>query len=88
MPQFLDLLRARGRVPDVRTVDRLERSFGSRDEVLAFLRRQTWVAPDGERDRRLQAALDEHIVVGPDGSVRLTDAPVLQLNVATWRPRS
>jgi CTP:molybdopterin cytidylyltransferase MocA/ubiquinone/menaquinone biosynthesis C-methylase UbiE len=88
MPAFVDLLRARGQAPEVRTVDRMERFFGSRDEALALLRRQTWVAPDGPKDRRLQAALRERIAARPDGSVSLTDAPVLQLGVATWRPRS
>jgi CTP:molybdopterin cytidylyltransferase MocA/SAM-dependent methyltransferase len=88
MLAFLDLLRARGRAPEVRVVDRMERSFGSRDEALAHLRRQTWVAPDGAKDGRLQAALDGQIAVGPDGSVSLADAPLLQLGVATWRPGS
>jgi hypothetical protein len=88
MPAFVDLLRVRGRAPEVRVVDRMERSFGSRDEALALLRRQTWVAPDGPKDRRLQDALDRQIAVGPDGSVSLADAPLLQLGVATWRPRS
>jgi CTP:molybdopterin cytidylyltransferase MocA/precorrin-6B methylase 2 len=88
MPAFIDLLRARGRAPEVRIVDRMERFFGSRDEVLGLLRRQTWVAPDGTKDRRLQAALDRQMAVGPDGSVSLADAPLLQLGVATWRPGS
>jgi CTP:molybdopterin cytidylyltransferase MocA len=88
MTAFVGLLQARGRAPEVRIVDRMERFFASRDEALALLRRQTWVAPDGPKDRRLQAALRERIVARPDGSVSLTDAPVLQLGVATWRPRS
>src|SRR6266508_1605855 len=87
MAAFVDLLHARGREPDVRTVDRMERFFGSRDEALASLRRQTWVAPDGPKDRRLQAALDAHVSVGPDGSIGLIDAPILRLSVATWLPR-
>jgi CTP:molybdopterin cytidylyltransferase MocA/precorrin-6B methylase 2 len=87
MPAFVHLLRARGRTPDVRTVDRMERFFGDRDDALSFLRRQTWVVPDGPRDRRLQAALDERIVARPDGSVGLTDAPILRVNIATWPPR-
>ena len=88
MPAFIDLLRARGRAPEVRIVDRMERFFGSRDEALGLLRRQTWVAPDGAKDRRLQAALDGQIAGGPDGSVSLADAPLLQLGVATWHPGS
>ena len=86
MPAFLDLLRARGRAPEVRTVDRMERFFGGSDEVLAFLRRQTWVEPDGPKDRRLQAALRDRLIARPDGSVGLTGAPSLEVNLATWRP--
>jgi hypothetical protein len=86
MPAFVDLLRARGRAPDVRTVDRMERFFGGAEEALTSLRRQTWVAPDGPKDRRLQAALRERVVARPDGSVGLTGAPILRVDVATWRP--
>jgi CTP:molybdopterin cytidylyltransferase MocA/SAM-dependent methyltransferase len=86
MPAFVDLLRARGRAPDVRTVDRMERFFGGAEEALTSLRRQTWVAPDGPKDRRLQAALRERLVARPDGSVGLTGAPILRVDVATWRP--
>jgi SAM-dependent methyltransferase len=86
MPAFVDLLRARGRRPDVTTVERMERSFGSADEALALFRRQTWVEPDGPKDRRLQAALRARLVGRPDGSVGLIGAPSLQVHLATWRP--
>jgi molybdenum cofactor cytidylyltransferase len=86
MPAFVDLLRARGRRPDVTTVERMERSFGSADEALALFRRQTWVEPDGPKDRRLQAALRVRLVARPDGSVGLIGAPSLQVHLATWRP--
>jgi hypothetical protein len=86
MPAFLDLLRARGRAPEVRTVDRMERFFGGTDEVLAFLRRQTWVEPDGPKDRRLQEAIRDRLVDRPDGSVGLAGAPSLEVRLATWRP--
>ena len=42
-------------------VERVERTFADRDQALALLRRQTWVAPDGEKDRRLQALMDERL---------------------------
>jgi len=88
MPACVDLLRARGRRPAVRVVDRMERFFGSADEALASLRRQTWVAPDGPKDRRLQAALHDRLVSRSDGSVGLTGAPNLEVSLATWRPRT
>ena len=88
MPAFADLLRARGRPPEVRVVEHVERTFHDRDEILGFLRRQTWVTPDGPRDRRLQAALDERLAPGPDGGVIMRGAPPLEMGVATWEPLS
>lgn len=87
MPAFMDLLRARGRAPDVRMVERGERSFPDRDGALGFLRRQTWVAPDGAKDRRLIAELDRRLVANADGSVGLRDVPDLAVGVVTWEPR-
>jgi CTP:molybdopterin cytidylyltransferase MocA len=87
LPAFVDLLAARGRVPDVRMVERGDRSFPDRDAALGFLLRQTWVAPDGPKGRRLQALLDERILPRPDGTVFLRNVPDLAVGVITWSPR-
>lgn len=88
LPAFVDLLTARGRTPTTRTVQREPRSFPDRDGALGFLRRQTWVALDGARDRALQAELDRRLVTLPDGTVTLRDVPDLMVGVVTWRPSS
>jgi molybdenum cofactor cytidylyltransferase len=87
LPEFLRLLEARGARPEVRRIARPGRVFASRDALLSFLRRQTWVVPDGERDRRLQAELDRRLIRHPDGSVELPDERG-DLGVVTWAPPS
>ena len=68
-------------------VERGERSFPDRDAALGFLRRQTWVGPDGPKDRRLQALLDERLIPRPDGTVGIRDVPDLAVGIVTWAPR-
>jgi hypothetical protein len=87
LPAFVELLNARGRAAEVRMVEREDRSFPDREGALGFLRRQTWVAVDGPKDRRLQALVDEHLVPRPDGTVGLRDVPDLAVGVITWAPR-
>ena len=87
LPAFVELLGARGRAPEVRMVERGDRSFPDRDGVIGFLRRQTWVAVDGPKDRRLQAMLDERLVPRPDGTVGLRDVPDLAIGLVTWEPK-
>lgn len=86
LPAFVELLRARGRAPEVRMVEREDRSFPDRDGALGFLRRQTWVAVDGPKDRRLQALVGERLVQRPDGTVTLRDVPDLTVGVISWAP--
>jgi CTP:molybdopterin cytidylyltransferase MocA/SAM-dependent methyltransferase len=84
MPEFVALLRARGRSPEVRLVESTARSYVDRDQALGLLRRQTWVRPDGEKDRLLQALLDERTIQRPDGRIALRDVPELQIGIVTW----
>ena len=83
---FVGLLRARGREPEVRIVERSVRGYADRAAALALLRRQTWVEPDGARDLQLQAALDERLAAQPDGTVAIASAPSLGVGLVTWRP--
>ena len=50
LPEFVELLRARGREPSVERLEREPRRFASRDELEGFLRRQLWVEPGGAAD--------------------------------------
>jgi molybdenum cofactor cytidylyltransferase len=85
LPEFLELLGSRGIQPRVERFPRDARAFSSPDELLAFLRRQTWVQPDGDRDRRLQQELDARLIAYADGTVGLPDERG-DIGLVTWRP--
>ena len=87
LEEFAGLLRARGRTPEIRMVERVERTFADRDQALALLRRQTWVAPDADKDRRLQALLDDRLEELPDGGFTVRGIPGLEIGIVTWSPR-
>ena len=86
LPEFLELLRARGRTPTVRMTEREMRRFASRDEVEGFLRRQLWVEGGSKADARFQRAMDELLVIDHDGQVGLRDQRPLPIGVVTWSP--
>jgi SAM-dependent methyltransferase len=86
LPDFVELLEARGARPEVAYASHEIRRFDSRDQLAGFIRRQLWVAEGGARDRRMQEALDDWLVSDGDG-VRLRDQPTLSIGVVTWPPR-
>lgn len=82
---FVDLLRARGASPSVDLLERPARAWRSRDEVLAFLRRQTWVRPDSPADHRLRDELDRVLVPTADG-LTLGTHEATRVGIVEWRP--
>jgi molybdenum cofactor cytidylyltransferase len=86
LPEFVELLEARGRTPTVQRLTREPRRFASRDELETFLRRQLWVEPDSRAGRRFRTALDGLIVTDPDGRVGLPDQRPMPIGVVTWSP--
>jgi molybdenum cofactor cytidylyltransferase len=86
LPAFVDLLRARGRDPNVTMLESSRRRWGSRDEVELYVRRQTWVAPGTAKDRRLQELIDEWLVPAEDGTVELSVVEPLQVGLVAWQP--
>jgi CTP:molybdopterin cytidylyltransferase MocA len=87
LPAFVDLLNARGRLPSVDMIETSRRRWPSRDELEAYVRRQTWVAPGSEKDRRMLELLDEWLVTHADGSVELSVSEPLRIGLVAWRPR-
>ena len=78
LADFVDLLEARGARPEVELVSRPARGWCSRDDLVGFLRRQTWVMPGSGGDHALEAELDRLAVprAGPvtqptDGATRI-----------------
>jgi CTP:molybdopterin cytidylyltransferase MocA/ubiquinone/menaquinone biosynthesis C-methylase UbiE len=86
LPDFVELLEARGRQPSVRMLAREPRSFESRDALVGFLRRQLWIAEDGEKEGKFQDALATLVVKDGEGFGLVGQRP-LPVGIATWAPR-
>jgi hypothetical protein len=86
LPEFVELLRARGRAPSIERLEREPRRFASRDELEGFLRRQLWTEPGSAADDRFRAALDELITTDDDGLVGLAGQRPLPIGIVTWEP--
>jgi SAM-dependent methyltransferase len=84
LPEFVELLAARGRAATVQRVAGEARHWHSRDDMLPALRQQLWVEPDSTKDRRL-AALVEALPRNADGSITL-DSPHRDIGIVTWEP--
>jgi SAM-dependent methyltransferase len=67
LPDFLDLLAARGAATELEMVERPARRWRSREELLTILRRQTWVAPGGRRDGQLVELVERSTTRTEDG---------------------
>lgn len=83
LPDVIDLLEARGDRPEVELVTRPDHAWRSRDELLAFLRRQTWVRPGSEGDQRLEAELDRLAVPREGRATVPSDAPT-RIGIVRW----
>jgi molybdenum cofactor cytidylyltransferase len=86
LPEFVEVLQARGGEPSVQRLEREPRRFDSRAELEAFLRRQLWIEPGGEADGRFLAALEPLLVHDPDGRVGLQGQQPLPIGIVTWSP--
>ena len=86
MPEFVEILRARGRRPDIVSVTTDGRRLESRAALEGFARRQLWIEPEGPKEARLQAALDELAEEGPDGWTIRGRGPN-DIGIITWAPR-
>jgi molybdenum cofactor cytidylyltransferase len=80
--EFLALLRARGRAPEVAIEERSPRGFASEDELHGFVRRQLWLSEGGAKDRHLATLLRERAHVR-DGRWHL-ETRSLPVGVVTW----
>lgn len=85
LPEFVELLRARGREVDVDTVERPPRPFPDEAALAAFIRRQLWIAPGGDKDRLLGALLRDQIRPS-GGGVMLASRQPSRIGIARWSP--
>jgi SAM-dependent methyltransferase len=84
--EFLGLLLARGRLFEVRLLEREPLTHADREAPLTWLYQQLFVAPDTDKGRRL-ASLARDAITAREGRWALswTRAP---LGIVTWRPRA
>jgi SAM-dependent methyltransferase len=81
----IELLEARGRRPTVERITTEPRRFETRDILAGFVRRQLWIDPEGPKEARFQAALDDLAVPDGDGWTISGRAPS-EVGVVTWTP--
>jgi SAM-dependent methyltransferase len=86
MPELLELLRARGRSTEIRRVERAPRTFDSFEGLATFVRRQLWIAEDGEKEQRFRTALAAMSRERDDDGWTLASPPVGQVGILTWSP--
>jgi SAM-dependent methyltransferase len=85
LPDFLDLLAARGKAPTVTRVPTPGRTFESRAALEGFVRRQLWIDSAGPSEARFQAALDE-LAVTDDSGWLIAGRGQNEIGVVAWRP--
>ncbi len=85
LPEFLALLLARGRLFEVQLVGRSPQTYAQPDQLLAWLRQQLWVVPEGAKDRALQRILHERLEQR-DGQHALSWEPV-RVGIVSWQAR-
>jgi CTP:molybdopterin cytidylyltransferase MocA/SAM-dependent methyltransferase len=84
LPDFIDLLEARGTPTALELFDRPARRW-RRDELLTFLRRQTWVRPGSMLDARLEHAVDATAAAAADGTL-LVEGTAARVGLVRWAP--
>ena len=82
--ELVTVLMARGRTIEIREVPGVPIAYDSLEQALSFARHQTWVRPDGEKDRRLRDALAERLTER-DGRYAFDWTPS-PLGIVTWAP--
>jgi hypothetical protein len=86
LPELVELLRARGRSTEIRRVERAPRTFDSFGGLATFVRRQLWIAEDGEKEERFRSALVGMARERDDDGWTLASPPVGSIGILTWAP--
>jgi SAM-dependent methyltransferase len=84
LPEFLVLLVARGRVPEVTLVDRVPPAFATLEEAYAMARRQLWLEEGSAKDRILRR-LVEQAAKERDGRYAFDWTPT-RIGIVSWSP--
>jgi SAM-dependent methyltransferase len=82
LPELVTLLVTRGRLPEIRLVDRVPPTFDSFDEALAMARRQLWLTPCSAKDDRLRV-LAREALTERDGVYSFDWQPT-RIGITSW----
>jgi hypothetical protein len=82
--EFLVLQVARGRLCEVHLAAQPSAGYANRDMLMAFLRQQLFIEPDGAKERLLQKLVEEQ-VKEKDGRFSLSSGPAT-LGIVVWQP--
>lgn len=85
LPEFVTLLLARGRLPEMALVERTPPTFASIDEAHAMARRQLWLEEGSAKDQRLHRLVEE-TATQHDGRFAFDWTPT-RIGVVSWSPR-
>lgn len=85
LPELLLLLLARGKLPEVRLVERIPPAFESIEDLLFMARRQLWVRPGSEKDHRLERLVRGDAARTDGGNWTLDPRPS-RIGVVGWGP--
>jgi SAM-dependent methyltransferase len=85
LPELLVLLAARGRLPEVRLVDRTPPTFASIEEAISMARRQLWIGEGSQKDRLLGQLVAEG-ATERDGRYAFEWEPT-KIGIVSWQPR-
>jgi SAM-dependent methyltransferase len=85
LPDFLELLAARGRAVEVTMVDRGSRPYPSREAIVTWLRNQLFVTAGSAADDRLLAALESRVTEDA-GGFRFAGSGRGRVGIVRWVP--
>jgi hypothetical protein len=84
LPEFVSLLLARGRLPEMTLVDRVPPTFASIDEAMEVARRQLWIRAGSARDQRLAGRVRD-VVTERHGRFAFEWTPT-KIGIVSWSP--
>ena len=85
LPDFLDLLAARGRRVELRMVERLTRPYPAREAIVTWLRNQLFVGAGSAADDRLLTALEGRVTEDA-GGFRFVSSGQGRVGIVRWVP--
>jgi SAM-dependent methyltransferase len=83
LPEFLNLLVARGTLFEVKLVERAAQTYEQPEQAMIWLRSQLWTRPGGSKDQLLRRLLDERATSDGAGLYAISWDPV-RVGIVTW----